>query len=49
MTTPAEHSPIVEVTIIRLLPFGLLVRLPDEQVGIIREREIAWDAYQRRR
>ena len=48
MSTPTDNTSIAEVTVLRLLPFGLLVRLPDERIGIVREREIAWDARQRR-
>lgn len=43
MSTPVQADGYVDVTVVRLLPFGLLVRLPDERIGIIREREIAWD------
>lgn len=48
MSTQTENTSLAEVTVLRLLPFGLLVRLPDDRVGIVREREIAWDARQRR-
>jgi signal transduction histidine kinase/predicted RNA-binding protein with RPS1 domain/DNA-binding NarL/FixJ family response regulator len=41
--------PLTSVTVQRLLPFGLLVVLTDGQVGLIREREIAWERQARRR
>ncbi|MCU0492336.1 MAG: response regulator, partial [Chloroflexaceae bacterium] len=37
----------ISVQIVRLLPFGLLVRLPDGNQGLIREREIGWDRQSR--
>ncbi len=48
-TVPTTNlTPHVRVKVQRLLPFGLLVALEDGQVGLIREREIAWDRQVRR-
>jgi signal transduction histidine kinase/predicted RNA-binding protein with RPS1 domain/FixJ family two-component response regulator len=38
---------VAAVKVIKHLPGGLLVRLPDGQTGMIRTRETAWDAHQR--
>lgn len=42
-----QTGAVAKVRIRRLLPYGLLVDLEDGSVGIIREREIAWDAKHR--
>lgn len=34
--------------VIRIMPFGLLVRLEDGRMAVIRERELAWTAEERR-
>lgn len=47
MTLIPEEAP-VRARVQRLLPFGLLVSLDDGSLGIIREREIAWDSRERR-
>lgn len=45
---PADAPSLVRAQVVRILPFGLLVTLEDGRAGIIREREIAWDADTRR-
>ncbi|MBK9711420.1 MAG: response regulator [Kouleothrix sp.] len=49
MPPDTDNDTLVNVQVQRLLPFGLLVSLDDGQLGIIREREIAWDRKVRRR
>lgn len=34
---------VVTVQVVRILPFGLLAKLPDGRQGIVRQREMAWD------
>lgn len=48
MTFFADSTEIIDVKVLRLLPFGILVGLEDGREGIIREREIAWDRRKRR-
>ncbi|HSV86300.1 MAG TPA: ATP-binding protein [Levilinea sp.] len=38
---------VAAIKVVRHLPGGLMVRLPDGQNGIIRARETSWDAHQR--
>lgn len=45
MTAQEITTNLIDVTVERIVPFGLLVRLPDARLGIIREREIAWDSW----
>lgn len=47
MLSQALGSPIETVRVIGLFPFGLKVSLNDGRTGVIREREIAWDAQSR--
>lgn len=45
--TPAGRKPpadrVLNVTVRRIIPTGLIVGLPDGREGLIRERELAWD------
>lgn len=45
MIAPDIEANLVDACIERVLSFGLLVRLNDGRLGIIREREIAWDTW----
>lgn len=47
--TDLSRTEIINVRVERTLPFGLIVRLEDGREGLIREREIAWDAQGRQR
>lgn len=50
-TLPARQPPadrVLNVTVRRIIPAGLIVGLPDGREGLIRERELAWDAEARR-
>lgn len=47
--TDLTQIEMVNVRVVRALPFGLLVRLEDGREGVIREREIAWNPYERQR
>jgi len=49
MASYALSDGLVTVRVNRLLPFGLLVNLKDGRIGVIRERELAWDPEMRRR
>ncbi len=46
--TPSGRKPptdrMLTVTVRRIIPAGLIVSLPDGREGLIRERELAWDA-----
>ena len=50
--TPSARKPptdrVLTVTVRRIIPAGLIVSLPDGREGLIRERELAWDAEARR-
>lgn len=50
--TPASRKPpaerVLNVIVRRVIPAGLIVGLPDGREGLIRERELAWDAEARR-
>jgi ribosomal protein S1 len=48
MMSQADTGSTVTVQVRRLLPFGLLVSREDGCIGIIREREIAWERSARR-
>lgn len=39
---------VIAAQILRVTPAGLVVQLPDGREGIVRERELAWDAESRR-
>ena len=46
-TPPGRKPPtdrMLTVTVRRIIPAGLIVSLPDGREGLIRERELAWDA-----
>jgi signal transduction histidine kinase/ActR/RegA family two-component response regulator/predicted RNA-binding protein with RPS1 domain len=49
MTAYTLGDSIITVRVLKLLPFGLLVRLDDGRTGTIRKREIAWDTQDRQR
>lgn len=50
--TPTNREPpadrILNVTVRRIISAGLIVSLPDGREGLIRERELAWDAEARK-
>lgn len=50
-TTTLQRRPtdkVIPARVVRVTPAGLIVALPDGRQGLVREREIAWDAEARR-
>ncbi len=48
MSDAPAKTAVFTCEVIRVMPFGLLVRLEDGRTAIIRERELAWTAEERR-